>query len=102
MLNRTYSTINTLVERIVTWRERHLTQQQFVLILAFVTGLAGAAMALTLKWLIHLFQHLLTMYFHVDGANYLYLLYPVLGILIAGCFVRYLVRDDIGHGEGLS
>lgn len=98
MLNRTYSTINTLVERIVTWRERHLTQQQFVLILAFVTGLAGAAMALTLKWLIHLFQHLLTMYFHVDGANYLYLLYPVLGILIAGCFVRYLVRDDIGHG----
>ncbi len=75
MLNRTYSTINTLVERIVTWRERHLTQQQFVLILAFVTGLAGAAMALTLKWLIHLFQHLLTMY-----------------------FVRYLVRDDIGHG----
>lgn len=98
MLNRTYSHINTAVERIVNWRERHITQQQFVLILAFLTGLAGAAAALLLKWLIHTFQHLLTQYFLIDGANYLYLLYPVLGILIAGCFVRYIVRDDIGHG----
>ena len=98
MLNRTYTFINKNVERIVTWREKHLTEQQFVLILAFVVGLAGAAAALMLKWLIHSFQHLLTLYFVVDGANYLYLLYPVLGILIAGCYVRYVVRDDIGHG----
>ena len=93
-----YSSINTAVERIVAWREKHITQQQFVLILAFLTGLGGAAAALLLKWLIHTFQHLLTQYFVLDGANYLYLLYPVLGILIAGCFVRYIVRDDIGHG----
>ena len=98
MLNRTYSYLNTIVEKIVIWREKHLTEQQFVLILAFFTGLAGAGAALLLKWLIHTFQHLLTQYFVVDGANYLYLLYPVLGILIAGCFVRYVVRDDIGHG----
>ena len=98
MLNRTYTTLNKCVERIVNWRERHLTGQQFVLILAFLTGLAGAAAALALKWLIHSFQHLLTLYFDVDGANYLYLLYPVLGILLAGCYVRYIVRDDIGHG----
>ncbi len=98
MLNKTYTFINKSVERIVTWREQHLTEQQFVLILAFVVGLAGAAAALTLKWLIHSFQHLLTLYFEIDGANWLYLLYPMLGILIAGCYVRYIVRDDIGHG----
>lgn len=98
MLNRTYTFINKSVERIVTWREQHLTEQQFVLILAFLVGLAGAAAALTLKWLIHSFQHLLTLYFEIDGANWLYLLYPMLGILIAGCYVRYIVRDDIGHG----
>lgn len=98
MLSKTYTTLNRAVEAIVSWREQHLTGQQFVLVLAFLTGLAGAAAALTLKWLIHHFQHLLTLYFDVDGANYLYLLYPVLGILIAGCYVRYIVRDDIGHG----
>lgn len=98
MLSKTYSFINKYVERIVTWREQHLTEQQFVLVLAFIVGLVGAAAALILKWLIHTFQHLLTLYFVIDGANWLYLLYPMLGILIAGCYVRYIVRDDIGHG----
>lgn len=87
----------TFLEKMVCWREKHLTEQQFVLFLAFLTGLAGAISALILKWLIHSFQHLLTFSF-VDGANYLYLLYPVLGILLAGCYVRYILKDDIGHG----
>lgn len=86
-----------IFERIVEWRISHLTEQQFVLFLAFLTGLAGAVAALLLKLLIHTFQHLLT-YSFIDGANYLYLLYPVMGILIAGCYVRYVVKDDIGHG----
>ena len=74
-----------------------MTEHQLVLLLAFATGLGGAAAALLLKRLIHLFQHLLTFSF-VDGANYLYLLWPVVGILIAGCYVRYILKDDIGHG----
>ena len=87
----------TYFDRFVAWREKHLTEQQFVIALAFLTGLLGAAAALILKYLIHLFQHLLTNSF-IDGANYLYLLWPVIGILIAGCYVRYILRDDIGHG----
>lgn len=86
-----------ILERIVSWREQHLTEQQFVVILAFVTGLIGAAAALILKRLIHLFEFCLTYSFN-DGANYLYLLWPVIGILIAGCYVRYILKDDIGHG----
>lgn len=92
-----YRSYFRLVDRIVRWRERHLTPQQFVLVLAFLTGLAGAAAALILKGLIHTYQHWLTSTF-VNDANYLYLLYPVVGILIAGVYVRYVVRDDIGHG----
>ena len=87
----------TYFDRFVTWREKHLTEQQFVLILAFVTGLLGAMAALLLKYLIHLFQHCLT-YSFINGANYLYLVWPVIGILIAGCYVRYILKDDIGHG----
>ena len=83
--------------RLNQWREHHLTEQRLVLILAFVTGLGGATAALILKRLIHTFQHLLTFSFS-DGANYLYLLWPVVGILIAGCYVRYILKDDIGHG----
>ena len=89
--------MNSWFNRFTEWREAHMTEHQLVLLLAFVTGLGGAAAALILKRLIHLFQHLLTFSF-VDGANYLYLLWPVIGILIAGCYVRYILKDDIGHG----
>ena len=86
-----------IFDQILTWREKHLSEQQFVIVLAFVTGLLGATAALILKFLIHQLQHWLT-YLFTDGANYLYLLWPVIGILIAGCYVRYILRDDIGHG----
>jgi CIC family chloride channel protein len=96
-LKRLYKYYGLGLMQLVKWRERYLTEQQFILILAFLTGLAGAAAALILKFLIHTYQHWLTSTFGVE-ANYLYLLYPVVGILLAGLFVRYVVKDDIGHG----
>ena len=84
-------------DKLSDWREKHLTEQQLVLVLALLTGLGGATAALILKQLIHFFQGLLTDSFD-EGANYLYLLWPVVGILVAGCYVRYILKDDIGHG----
>lgn len=69
-----------------------------MLVLAFVVGVLTALAGLLLKWLIHEIEYVLTHHFSITGANWLYLLYPVIGILITGLFVRYVVRDDIGHG----
>ena len=80
------------------WREKHIKEKHFILIISFLVGICTATSALLLKTLIHFFQHLLTGNFNVDEANYLYLLYPVVGILLAGLFVKYIVRDDISHG----
>ena len=84
-------------DKILTWESNHVTEQHLVLILAFLTGLGGAVAALILKWLIHTFQHLLVAPFG-EGADYLYLLWPAVGILIAGVYVRYILKDDISHG----
>ena len=56
--------------------------------ISFLVGICTAASAIILKQLIHLIQHLLTGNFDVSGVNYLYLLYPVIGILLAGLFVK--------------
>ena len=69
-----------------------------MLVLAFVVGVLTALAGLLLKWFIHWIGHLLTQQFSITGANWLYLLYPIIGILLTGLFVRYVVRDDIGHG----
>lgn len=84
--------------KMILWRERHITEKTFILILSFVTGLLGAGAALLLKFIIHGIQGLLTDHFNMEEANYLYLLYPVIGILLAGLYVRYIVKDDISHG----
>lgn len=84
--------------RLLVWREGHIKERNFILILSFVIGLLAALAAFILKYIIHLIQNLLTSHFVIEGANYLYLVYPAVGILLAGLFVRYIVKDDISHG----
>ena len=87
-----------VIERI---RSRFATtagSKRLMLLLAFVIGVLTALAGLLLKWLIGQIEHLLTNHFSITGANWPYLVYPVVGILITGLFVRYVVRDDIGHG----
>ena len=75
-----------------------LTQRHFVLILSFCVGLASGIAANLLKWFIHFVEHWLTHNFTVDSSNALYLVYPAVGILLSALFIRYVVRDNIGHG----
>lgn len=84
--------------RIVAWQRANLRGHKFMLVLALVVGVLTALAGMLLKWLIGQVEHLLTSHFSISGANWLYLLYPVVGILLTGLFVRYVVRDDIGHG----
>jgi len=83
--------------RFLLWREKHIRERTFVLIVSFLVGICAAIAAILLKYLIHAIQGLL-MVNSAEGVNYLLLVYPVAGILLAGLFVRYIVRDDISHG----
>ena len=89
---------NSWFYRFLLWRENTIKEKHFVLIVSFLVGICTAASAIILKNLIHWIQHLLSVNFDADQVNYLYLLYPVVGILLSGLFVKYVVRDDISHG----
>lgn len=88
----------SLLDRFIEWREKHISQNQFVLILSFVVGILSALAAFLLHHLIHFIQQLLTGNFNQHTFNWLYLVYPVIGIFITGLFIRKVVRDDISHG----
>ncbi len=78
--------------------QSHLSKKQFLLLLSFCVGVLTALAASMLKWFIHTIEYLLTSRFDVTGANWLYLVFPVVGILLCALFIKYVVRDDIGHG----
>ena len=84
--------------KFLLWREKRIKEKHFVLFVSFLVGICTAASAIALKQLIHFIQSALTRNMNVGEANYLLLLYPVAGILLAGLFVKYIVRDDISHG----
>lgn len=87
-----------LLQNFFNWRKAHIPEKRFILILSFLVGIFTAMAALILKMLIHTIQNFLTENFDTTEANYLYLVYPVVGIFLAGFFVRNVVRDDISHG----
>ena len=90
--------VKDLVTKYFEWQRERSHGNKFMLLLAFVVGVLTALAGLLLKWLIHQIEYLLTHHFSITGANWLYLVYPVVGIFLTGLFVRYVVRDDIGHG----
>lgn len=90
--------IDDIFHKLLNPLQRHLQEQRLMLLLALVVGILTAFAGLLLKWLIAQIQYLLTHQFSISSANWLYLIYPVVGIFLTSIFIRRIVRDDIGHG----
>ncbi len=86
------------LEKVRSWRLNHLNEHKLLLILSFIVGLLSGFAAVLLKNLIHLLGRFLTKDFTSYSENYLYLAYPGIGILITVLYVRFFVKEDIGHG----
>lgn len=88
----------TLYQQMLEWRELHIKDKQFILILSFVVGVSCAIAAFLLKSAIHLIQNFVTTMISHDELNFWYLAFPAVGIILASLFVKYIVKDDISHG----
>ena len=85
-------------DRMVEWRERHISEKQLILILSFFVGILSALAAALLKSFIHLIQYFIEHYLIAGEHSLWYLVCPMIGIALASLFVYYIVRDDISHG----
>lgn len=88
----------TVIDSLINWREKYLSQRQFVLLLSFFVGIFTSILAYLLKQFISWIASLLTAGFDATGSNWLFLVYPVAGIFLTALFIKYVVNDDIGHG----
>ena len=86
------------LHRLYEWRVEHISDRMFILILALLVGFFAAVAAFSLHWIINQIVVLLTSSFEKSRANWLYLVYPVVGIYLTSLFVRYIVKDNISHG----
>ena len=87
-----------IISRVDTWRKKHISDRELVLVLAFAVGFLASLAAYVLHFIIKQIEELVTSGFQVTTINWLYLIYPVVGIWLTSLFVKYVVRDNISHG----
>lgn len=92
------SKIDKMFLSFLAWREKHVKERTFVLFLALIVGIFSGFAALLLKLLIHSISGLLLSHVSISQGNYLYIIFPAVGVILAGLYVRYMVRDNISHG----
>ena len=76
---------------------KHISERNRLLILSFVVGVCSGLAAVLLTWCIDGIKHLL------DGSlslpyNLQYLVLPGVGMLVSLLLLRFVIRDNIGHG----
>lgn len=88
-------------DKIYRWFLRitqRLSERQMLAILAVVVGLAAGVGTYLFEVLLHLIKSCLVNWFDVDTFHFLYFIYPVVGIILATLFVKYIVKDNISEG----
>lgn len=92
------NTKTTMMDMVLEWRDKHITDRQMTIILALFIGFFASVAAFILHFIIKEIQVLLTAGFTTVTYNWLYLVFPVIGIFLTSLFVRYVVKDNISHG----
>ena len=75
-----------------------LPEKDVLMILSLVVGVMCGLAAVILKLSIDFIHHKLVALSDRGAYNVLTLIYPGIGMLLAMLFVRYIVKDNIGHG----
>lgn len=93
-MNKTVSKILAPLRELL----KRMSEKHLLLLLSFIVGICSGLAAVVLEKSIVLINHGLTSWFSSSSDNYLYLLYPGIGMLLSMLFVRYVLKDNISHG----
>ncbi|MBE0638822.1 MAG: chloride channel protein [Bacteroidales bacterium] len=90
--------VQVLFGKFLIWRVKNVPDQQFVLVLSIVIGILSGIAAVLLKNLAHFTYRIASSGFSFKQEYLLYLGLPMVGIFLTVIFVRYFIKDDLGHG----
>ena len=84
--------------KFVAWRRSHVPIGLSLLIMASVVGIGGGIGAWFLKWSISGLTSVVFKELHASGFNWYLLWLPFAGILLVGCYQRYVIHESLEHG----
>jgi chloride channel protein, CIC family len=87
-----------LLDKIYEWRTKHISNRNFLIVASLLVGLVAAIAAVVLKSTVHGIQHLLELLRAASGNNYLYFIFPLIGILFTVFYVQRFRGGKLGRG----
>lgn len=92
--------LGSLYKSFLIWRLKNVSESQYMIFMSLLVGLSCGMASVVLKNTVH-YTYLFitdTKWFAVDRSNFLFLLYPMVGITITVLILKYFIKDDISHG----
>ncbi|MFT5641706.1 MAG: CIC family chloride channel protein, partial [Cyclobacteriaceae bacterium] len=87
-----------LLMRFLVWRLKHISDSNFILIVASIIGMVAGIAAVSLKTTVHFIQHFLENQRELISFNYFYLIFPLIGISLTVLVAKHLFKEKLGHG----
>lgn len=83
---------------LVNWISQRFTHRQQIYVFSLFVGIISGLAAVLLKNAVHYTHQFVQRQGGLFEINFLYLAFPVLGILLTAWYVRFFVKDEMGHG----
>ena len=82
-------------------RNRYINDKNFLIVASLLVGVSAGIAAVVLKTLVHAIQQFCESGFDVKFENYLYLIFPLVGIVLSAVYIRLFHYEKV-FDKGLS
>ena len=89
--------IRHLMLKVLVWRIKHISDRNFLIILAGIIGVIAGLCAVALKEATHFIQNMLVRGTEYFNFRLVYLIYPAIGLALTVIISR-VVKEKMGHG----
>ena len=88
----------SLFIKFLQWRARNLPDTIFIIVLSILIGLLTGLAAFALKKTVYGIEDFLLSSSDSDEQVYYFLFFPFIGIMLTVLFLKYIIKDNVGHG----
>ncbi len=98
MASQNKNKFSVILMNFLVWRLKNINDNNFLLIIAGLIGIFSGLAAVILKSTVHSVTDFLQLNANFFGFDYLYIIYPLVGILLTVFVSNYLLKEVTGHG----
>jgi CIC family chloride channel protein len=90
--------IHAFLQRPVLYLKEKLPTTQFFVLSSILVGLSSGFAAVTLKYLVHSIERLVTYYSNIYEEFFVFALFPLIGIFLTVLYIRYALKRELKKG----